>query len=536
MKRIARPSKITIGLTFIFASLASLGIFKILGTNHGIGPLAPTVSYSNSLTAEEKTYLEQFFAQHPSPTDVTISAETLATRSSSESDFTYDILVPVADFYSSKSSISSIDLETTISPESDTSTSSSTDTIHLISIHDLKPTDKLLAIDNHYYFDDFNQGAQFRTFHLDSPKASEIISTLVSDQNARYQHSDTSTSQTSTIPLPTTDNTLSFAQTGVTALTRAMTTRLNQTGDATAFAANIAPFLSSKDLTHISNEVSFADNCEGGSGTTTLCSDWRMLDVINAISADIVELTGNHNNDYGAENNVATINKYHDLNLQTFGGGLDESSAAMPLLLGVHDPANPSADNIKTKNTRITLLGYNNSTSTKANGQGADSNHPGANIYSEEHAKVDIEAAKANGSFVIVDVQFFECYSYPDEGQEMPSCDAPITNQEDFFKHLIDLGADMVIGTQAHQPQTYELYNGKPIYYGLGNLFFDQTYWPGTTRSLILTHYFVDGQYIQTRLTPTIYDNTYATRMMTDEESEAFLSRLAQSSPKAQNS
>lgn len=526
MKRISRPEKISIILIFVFALLAGLGVIKALGSAKG-GFLAPTITFDDSLTADEKSYLEQFFNDHSLPTSVTISAETLPTRSSKDNDFTSDILVPVGDFYETRSNITSTELSDTSSGSTDTATGNTTNSAdaateapaapHLISIRDLKPTDRLLALDNHYFFDDFSSGAKFRTFHIDSSKASDIVTIL--SNNSR--------------PLPTAANTLSFAQTGVTALTRAMTTRLNQTGDASAFAANVAPFLSSKDLTHISNEVSFADNCEGGTGTTTLCSDWRMLDVITAIGTDIVELTGNHNNDYGIANNTATINKYHDLNLQTFGGGLDESFAAASLLLGVHDSANPSADNIQTKNTKITLLGYNNSTSTKENGQGATSDRPGANIYSEEHAKVDIEAAKANDSFTIVDVQFFECYSYPEEGQEMPSCDAPITNQEEFFKHLIDLGADMVIGTQAHQPQTYELYHGKPIYYGLGNLFFDQTYWPGTTRSLILTHYFIDGQYVQTRLTPTVYDNTYATRLMTDAESDAFLTRLVQASPTA---
>lgn len=374
--------------------------------------------------------------------------------------------------------------------------------VSVINFANLRPETKLLSIDDQYYFDDFEHGA-------------EIIEKQVTKEEAeRYA------------PLPTAETTLSFAQTGVTAISRAMTTKLNQVGDGAYFAEYIKDFLSSKDLTHISNEVSFADNCTGGTATTTLCSDWRALDTITAIGTNIIELTGNHNNDYGAENNISTIEKYHDLSLQTFGGGINETFAATNLLLGVDDSANPSANNIDTKGAKITLLGYNYSTSTKENGQGASGDHPGANIYSEEHAKTDIAAAKANDTFTIVDVQFSECYCYPEEGQEMPACDAPITGQEEFFKHLIDLGADMVVGTQAHQPQTYEIYNGKPIFYGLGNLFFDQIYWPGTTRSLILTHYFVNGTYLQTRITPTVYDANFQPRLMTDEESLAFLSRL----------
>ena len=374
--------------------------------------------------------------------------------------------------------------------------------VTVINFANLRPETKLLSIDGQYFFDDFTHGA-------------EIIEKQVTKEEAERYAS-----------LPNSDNTLSFSQTGVTAISRAMTTKLNATGDGAYFAENIKDFLSTKDITHISNEVSFADNCPGGADTTTLCSDWRALDTITAIGTDIVELTGNHNNDYGADNNIATIEKYHDLGLQTFGGGTDESAASANLLLGIDDPANPSAANINTKGTNITLLGYNYSTSTKENGQGASGDHPGANIYSEEHAETDIAAAKANDSFTIVDVQFSECYCYPEDGAEMPSCDAPIPGQEEFFKHLIDLGADMVIGTQAHQPQTYEIYNGKPIFYGLGNLFFDQIYWPGTTRSLILTHYFVNGTYLQTRISPTVYDANFQPRLMTDEESFAFLSRL----------
>ena len=114
----------------------------------------------------------------------------------------------------------------------------------------------------------------------------------------------------------------------------------------------------------------------------------------------------------------------------------------------------------------------------------------------------------------------------------MPSCDAPISGQQAFFRHLIDLGADMVVGTQAHQPQTYELYNGKPIYYGLGNLFFDQIYWPGTTRGIILTHYFKDGKLLQTRLSPTVYGQALQVQLMDKASAESFLSRLLKSSPK----
>ena len=91
---------------------------------------------------------------------------------------------------------------------------------------------------------------------------------------------------------------------------------------------------------------------------------------------------------------------------------------------------------------------------------------------------------------------------------------------------MIDLGADVVVGTSAHQPQTYELYGNGAIYYGLGNLFFDQVWWPGTTRSLVLAHYFYNGKLLQTRIIPTVYGNEMQPRLLDADTTRWFLERL----------
>ena len=94
------------------------------------------------------------------------------------------------------------------------------------------------------------------------------------------------------------------------------------------------------------------------------------------------------------------------------------------------------------------------------------------------------------------------------------------------FRSLIDMGADVVVGTSAHQPQTYELYGNGVIYYGLGNLFFDQTKWPGTTRSLVLVHHIYKDKLLQTEIIPTVYDETLQTAKMDEETKRWYLERL----------
>ena len=98
----------------------------------------------------------------------------------------------------------------------------------------------------------------------------------------------------------------------------------------------------------------------------------------------------------------------------------------------------------------------------------------------------------------------------------------------------VDMGADIILGTQAHQPQTFEIYKGKFIYYGTGNLFFDQTYWPGTERSIVFSHYFYNGKLLQTRLSPTVYDLSYQPHLMDTTDAEQFIARLVKASSRGE--
>lgn len=350
---------------------------------------------------------------------------------------------------------------------------------------------KLLALNGDYYLDDSTAGAIFRTAKFTS-NSLDVFTDLVLNSLSKKE------------------NITKVNQTGVTALTREMMNKLNEVNDPLYFSEKIGDFLSDADITHVSNEVSFKDGCSYSH--TVFCSDPRFIETLKASGVDIVELTGNHNNDAGSKYNTETINLYNSLGWQTIGGGLNTEDAAKFYVAN-------------QKQSKIAFLGYNYPDSP--NGAAiAGLNNAGANSFEFDRIKSDIVSAKQQSDFVIVDVQYWECYAYPDGYIEFPECDLPIGEQEVVFKQIIDLGADMVVGTQAHQPQTYEIYNGKPIYYGLGNLYFDQSYWPGTERGIILTHYFVSGKLVQTKLSPTVYDRNLQTQLMTNTDAVKFLTRL----------
>ena len=51
--------------------------------------------------------------------------------------------------------------------------------------------------------------------------------------------------------------------------------------------------------------------------------------------------------------------------------------------------------------------------------------------------------------------------------------DIPLPEWREIYKELIDLGADGIIASHPHVPQGVEEYKGKPIFYSLGNFFFE---------------------------------------------------------------
>jgi poly-gamma-glutamate capsule biosynthesis protein CapA/YwtB (metallophosphatase superfamily) len=376
--------------------------------------------------------------------------------------------------------------------------------VGLIKNSDLKKEYKLLKLDGKYYLDTFDAGieisltASLENDDIDIDFVAPIITTNLDFVNTDFNEK----------------NVAKVNMTGVTALARRVAQAMDLRNNYDYPAEKISTFLADADLTHISNEISFVEGCSTYSGLR-FCSNPRAIAVLKAIGVDLIELTGNHNNDFGSKYNAQTIETYKEEGWEYFGGGLDEEDASKPFT-------------VEIDGTKIAFLGYNYYDSVVSGNSNplAGKDSAGANSYSDEKVKEDIESVRENVDIVIVDFQYQECYSYPSSDVIYPVCYKPIHNQTNVFRKAIDYGADIVIGTQAHQPQTYEIYSDGLIFYGLGNLFFDQSMWIGTRQGMVLTHYFKDGDLIQTKITPTIYDSDLQTEIADQENAELLLELL----------
>ncbi len=293
--------------------------------------------------------------------------------------------------------------------------------------------------------------------------------------------------------------------TGVTALVRAIAVRMEIVGvDYPAW--NIGDTLKAADITHISNEIPFFNGCpypnprqEG----LVFCSNPKYIELLELVGTDIVELTGNHFQDYGSQATLNTLEMYKERNWPYYGGGADLADSQKPAIL-------------EHNGNRFAFLGCN------PIGPGyalATEDSPGAAPCEDyEWMKSEIARLEAEGYIVIATFQYEEYYQAE-----------PTETHIHDFRAIAEAGAAIVSGSQAHVPQAMEFYNGAFIHYGLGNLFFDQMSAP-SRREFLDRHVFYNGRYISTELVTAMLEDYARPRLMKPEERAVFLETMFEAS------
>ena len=262
----------------------------------------------------------------------------------------------------------------------------------------------------------------------------------------------------------------SYMHTGVTAITRSAGIVLDKKG-IDFYLKNIEGYFTAAELIHISNEVSIQQECDYGTMKMKFATRANHFEIIKRLRANIIELTGNHNLDVGSEPYLNSLKWYENHGMLYFGGGRSPAEANRPLVKTLKD------------GKKVAWIGFNELCPC---GECADTKM-GANRYRPEKAKKIIDSLKKNQvSYIIACVQFGETDSY-----------SPTVSQKNICKYIIDCGADVVLGSQAHQAQEIALYKNKIIFYGLGNFLFDQIHRIGVRQAFFLKCYFYKGRIIQ---------------------------------------
>lgn len=299
-----------------------------------------------------------------------------------------------------------------------------------------------------------------------------------------------------------------LVMTGVTAIARNSAVAIERAGDYGFLARQVGPELAAADITVISNEIPFQPGCVPNNtlNNLLLCSKPEYWENLALSGVDAIGLTGNHMNDFGYDNFRWTLNFYKEKGVPYYAGGLNDEEARKPLIL-------------EQNGNRLGFVGANSwGPLAYWNGNGeevsawAGPDHPGAAKFDLPTMQADIQALRPQVELLFGEVQHTEFNEQGDYQTE------PIPQQEIDFRGMIDAGADVVTGVMAHAPQAVETRNGKLILYGLGNLYFDQTWsWP-TRTGLVARHTIYDGKLINTELLVTVIEKNFQLRWATPAE------------------
>ncbi|MFO7635441.1 MAG: CapA family protein, partial [Caldilinea sp.] len=293
-----------------------------------------------------------------------------------------------------------------------------------------------------------------------------------------------------------------LTMTGVTAMTRVTAAQMEKLGPAWP-AEVVGPELASADITHISNEVPFVEDCVVNTDPNNFnfCSKPDYMETLFASGVDIIGMTGNHQNDFGRQNAIISLAMYEEWGLPYYGGGKDLAEAFTPLY-------------IEHNGNRLAFLGANSYGPPMA---WATDSLPGAAPFDLNILSATIRSIKAKdlADVVLVELQYQESYDV-----------RPLADQRLDFNALVRAGADIVTGVQSHVPQGMEFTDGKLVLFGLGNLYFDQMWAQATREGMVVKHTFYDGRHISTQILTTLLYDYGQPRWTTPQERASILRRV----------
>lgn len=160
---------------------------------------------------------------------------------------------------------------------------------------------------------------------------------------------------------------------------------------------------------------------------------------------NMATLANNHFYDYGDDGVMQTLDACKTENIYVVGGGMTISEASKIFYKEI-------------KGIKIAIINcceHELSIATETSG--------GSNPFNPIQQYCAIQEAKQNAYIVIVIVHGGH------EHYQLPS-----PRMKETYRFFIDAGADAVINHHQHCYTGYEVYKGKPIFYGLGNFCFDR--------------------------------------------------------------
>jgi len=178
---------------------------------------------------------------------------------------------------------------------------------------------------------------------------------------------------------------------------------------------------------------------------------------ILAAGIDCCVLANNHALDWGRAGLVETMSTLRHAGLATAGAGSDLAEASAPAMIG------------RAGSRRVAVFGFAVASAGVPREWAARANRPGVSLLHDVSSRtVDAIAAQVEAATSVGDIVVASIHWGPNWGYEIPS------RQRELAHQLVDrAGVDVVHGHSSHHPKAIEVYGGKPILYGCGDLIND---------------------------------------------------------------
>lgn len=235
------------------------------------------------------------------------------------------------------------------------------------------------------------------------------------------------------------------------------------------------------DLTVINHECPSTDIVAPIPKTFSFRCDPAALPVAKRFGVDVANLANNHGYDQGPDAVLDSIRNVERAGLVAVGAGRNAEEADAPRY-------------VEVKGWRIGIVGVGEVLDPLD--QVATADKPGTAVgHDFPRALRAIREAEANADLVVVVIHW---------GVELDT--QPREYQVDEAHRMIDAGADMIFGHHAHRLQPMDTYEGRPIFYGLGNFVWPNFSVAGSTTAVAEVVVLPNGD-IRGRLLPAFIES-----------------------------
>ena len=275
---------------------------------------------------------------------------------------------------------------------------------------------------------------------------------------------------TSTLTTPTLEPKITLLFTGMIQTGRCVQAAIDEKGNADYLYDNVRTEIKGADLAVgiLNSSVSDIPPHTGCVNTLVLVSSKNNAEAMANAGFDVLDVATHHimncgPGDCGDKAFVDTLANLRWVGIVPVGGGSNMMDAMQPIIMTV-------------KGVRFAFVAQGIMMEPMAN-SGMDA--PGIAELNEENLRAEIAAARQKADVVIV---------MPHWGPE----DSPIPNefQLPLAKVAVEAGANLVVGSHTHVIQAMQTIDGVPVFYGLGNFIFDQTFDLAHQQSLMIKAYF----------------------------------------------